>query len=263
MSTYRIIIVEDQTSALEGLCAFLESKPFEVVGTAKTADEALSLAKGETFDAAIVDIELVRFSHYPHGFEIAETVRAVAPAARIVFWTAYGAEGDLIRRAARPVGTRFLADALVSKDQPLITLAETVEFLCRNPSVKFMIDESLEEPAGYSAVEDLTPAEDRWIRAFAQRAGARPRDLQAELGIKEGAYLAQRRSIATKVVKELEQRHAPLFAELTKLDVRHENDLPKLLRDEHLLQWARQRCLHWPITASESEARISKRRPNE
>jgi hypothetical protein len=142
-------------------------------------------------------------------------------------------------------------------------LAETVDFLCRNRSVKFMIDESLEEPAGFSAVEALTPAEDRWIRVFARRAGARPRDLQAELGIKEGAYLAQRRSIATKVVKELEQRATSLYAELRSLDVNYDNDLPKLVRDEHLLQWARERCLHWPITPSESAERVSKRRPNE
>lgn len=261
----RVIVIEDQKGIRDGLCAYLSANSdFEIVGTASTVAEADELVTSSTFDAAIVDIELVQHSQYPHGFELAEAIRGSQPSAKVVLWSYYAAEGDLIRRAARPLGARLLADAIVSKNQPAIDLVRAIDLLIENPGVSFWIDPSLKIHNGsYSAVADLTPAEDRWVRVFAQRAGARPRDLQANLGISESTYQAQRRSLCTKVLRELDERGDPLMTELQQIAGKMKDpDLVKALKDEHLLRWARDRCLHWPITRPELQGREGKTRPN-
>lgn len=253
----RILIVEDERVFAEPLQLYLEryldadgKNAFEVVGLAFTSEEASELIESCEFDAVILDIELERKS-YPSGLELAVAIREARPEARILISSAYlTVEGDLRRRASRVHGDRNLVQAILHKGQSLQKLVEVLQLIVRDKGVEFWTDPSLRPPRGYSAVADLTPAQDTFIRDFAQNGGHSPKAMRARLGVKSGAFNHHRSEIKEKVVKELMER-----GESVELD-------GESLSDEALFRWARDRGLHWPITPSEVPSRNSLR-PNQ
>jgi two-component system LytT family response regulator len=84
---YRVVVVDDEPLAREGLAALVASDPdFEVVGRADDGPSAVRTVLGHRPDILVLDIQLPEFD----GFEVLRRVQGrVSPA--VVFVTAYDA----------------------------------------------------------------------------------------------------------------------------------------------------------------------------
>lgn len=267
----KIIVVEDETATREMLLGFLDGlrdsaggKPYVVTASASNVEEGRAIISTADYSVVVLDLSLSVPDVYPHGFELAELVHQVRPDARVVLWSAYTTvEGDLLRRAARPWGDRFLVDAIVWKNQSLQDLLDAIHVICTMPSVYMWVHPTLRPPRGFAAVLAFTHAEDAWIRDFAQHPGTKPKDMMKRLGIRQGAYYERRTNVLRKVVREMRERSDQLLAVLPVQAGRASDDaLASAMTDEVLLKWAQRRYLHWPITSGEVEERVRGERPN-
>jgi two-component system LytT family response regulator len=84
---YRVVVVDDEPLAREGLAALVASDPdFEVIGRADDGPSAVRTVLGHRPDILVLDIQLPEFD----GFEVLRRVQGrVSPA--VVFVTAYDA----------------------------------------------------------------------------------------------------------------------------------------------------------------------------
>jgi CheY-like chemotaxis protein len=263
----KVMVIEDVTAMREMLENYLngyrdasDGQPYVVTASASTPEEARAAITSADYSVVVLDLSLSVPDVYPHGFELAELVHQARPDARIVLWSAYtSVEGDLLRRAARPWGDRFLVDAIVWKNQSLKDLLEAIHVICTMPSVYMYVHPALRPPRGFSAVLSFTHAEDEWVRDFAQHPGTKPKDMRKRLGIGQSTYYERRTNVTRKVAQEMEERKDPLLAVLPP---HTGGDLASAMTDEILLQWAQRRYLHWPITSGEVADRVQGDRPN-
>ena len=80
----RLVLADDHPVVLEGLTKIFESLPrYEVVGTATSGDDALSIIRAKAPDVAILDIRMPRMT----GLEVAAVVLNQAVATRVVLLT--------------------------------------------------------------------------------------------------------------------------------------------------------------------------------
>ncbi len=84
----RVLIVEDESLVAMLLETILEDMGCTPVGPAATVDDGLIMARGETLDAALLDVNVAG----THVFPVAEALRARS--VPFVFSTGYG-EGGL------------------------------------------------------------------------------------------------------------------------------------------------------------------------
>jgi two-component system, response regulator PdtaR len=89
----RVLIAEDETIIRLDLRALLERAGFEVCAEARDGEEAVSLARSERPDVAIMDVKMPKLD----GIEAARRILAEAPLP-IVMLTAYGQQ-ELVARA--------------------------------------------------------------------------------------------------------------------------------------------------------------------
>lgn len=267
----KIIVVEDMTATREMLVNYLNGfrndagdQPYVVTASASDPEEAQEAILTADYSVVVLDLSLTIPDEYPHGFELAELVHRTRPDARIVLWSAFTTvEGDLLRRAVRPWGDRFLVDAILCKQQSLQELLDAIHVICTLPSVYMWVHPTLRPPRGFSAVLNFTHAEDEWIRDFAKHPATKPKDMMKRLGIRQGAYYERRTNVSRKVVREMRERKDPLLAVFPR-PVEHssDDDLVAAMTDEVLHKWARRRYLHWPITSGEVADRVQGDRPN-
>lgn len=105
----RVLIVDDHVAMAEGMALVLGLRPgLEVVGVARRADEAVDRAAALQPDVVLLDIHLPNVS----GLEVGPDLLEVAPAARLIYLSAYvnpeyvlralalGARGYLIKQAS-------------------------------------------------------------------------------------------------------------------------------------------------------------------
>jgi CheY-like chemotaxis protein len=267
----KILVVEDVTTTREMLVNYLNGyrneanrQPYVVTASASNAQEARGAITDADYAVVVMDLSLAIPDEYPHGFELAELVHQRRPDARIVLWSAFTTvEGDLLRRAARPWGDRFLVDAILGKQQSLQDLLDAIHVICTMPSVYMWVHPTLRPPRGFSAVLAFTHAEDEWIRDFATHPATKPKDMMKRLGVRQGAYYERRTNVSRKVVREMRERHDALLAVFPlRTDHASDDDLVSAMTDEILLKWARRRYLHWPITSGEVADRVQSDRPN-
>src|SRR5213082_1435987 len=89
----RILVAEDETIIRLDLCELLERAGFEVCAEARDGEEAVSLARSEQPDLAIMDVKMPRLD----GIEAARRILDERPIP-IVMLTAYG-QDELVSRA--------------------------------------------------------------------------------------------------------------------------------------------------------------------
>src|SRR5881409_4179895 len=89
----RILVAEDETIIRLDLRALLERAGFEVCAEARDGEEAVSLARSERPDVALLDVKMPRLD----GIEAARRILEERPIP-IVMVTAYG-QGELVSRA--------------------------------------------------------------------------------------------------------------------------------------------------------------------
>jgi two-component system response regulator DevR len=102
-----VLIVDDHELVRDGLRTLLNSHDgLQVVGDARTADEALALARHLLPDVVVLDVQLPDRT----GFEICGEIRDAAPDTRILLCSGL-ADGSVLIEAAKAG-----ADGFVSKD---------------------------------------------------------------------------------------------------------------------------------------------------
>ncbi len=103
----RILIVDDHEVVREGLRASLTADPrFEVVGTAETAREALTIARRMLPDIALVDLRLPDSS----GEDLTRELRAKFPSTAVIILTTYLSE-ETVRGALAAGAAAYVTKA--------------------------------------------------------------------------------------------------------------------------------------------------------
>lgn len=115
---YSILVVDDEENFLTLLHWFLTERGYEVF-TASTAEEALSLFEGHSFDAALLDVRLGS----ANGIALLERLTHRAPNLKVIMMTAYPTVGS-VKEAFDKGASRYL-----TKPINLQELAETIQTL--------------------------------------------------------------------------------------------------------------------------------------
>lgn len=98
-ATIRILLVDDHTLFREGLRRLLDSEPgLAVCGDFESAQAAITaVSAGQEFDIALLDYELtVSTGQSTNGLDLLRQIRAIRPAAKILFVTAGMNMADLM-----------------------------------------------------------------------------------------------------------------------------------------------------------------------
>ncbi len=111
----RLLLVEDERNAREGLHAILTMLGYGVV-TAESGEEAVGLPGEPRFDILLTDLLLPGI----HGGELADALRARWPALKVILMSGY-TEDETVRRGVRTGAVRFL-----QKPFDMVTLAREV-----------------------------------------------------------------------------------------------------------------------------------------
>ena len=127
---HSILIIEDDSSLLRGLCDNFESGGFDV-HTATDGESALTAALAGETDIILLDIMLPGIN----GFEICRQVRSAGLAVPIVMLTAKGQEEDIVR------GLELGADDYVTKPFSIRELLARVNALLRRVEVSAKVIE--------------------------------------------------------------------------------------------------------------------------
>jgi DNA-binding NarL/FixJ family response regulator len=84
----RVVLVDDEPSALAGLKALLDTYPeIEVVGTAGDGEQAVASVRTSTPDVLVMDVIMPRLD----GIEATRRIKRDHPNVRILLLTTYGA----------------------------------------------------------------------------------------------------------------------------------------------------------------------------
>ncbi len=93
----RILLVDDDSCAVQSLQALLEMDGYEVRATMSSV-EALELLGRERFDVVVTDLEMPRV----HGVEVVRAAIAASPATRVYVVSAY--QGSAVCKQAVAAG---------------------------------------------------------------------------------------------------------------------------------------------------------------
>ena len=175
----RVVIAEDQNMVLGALAALLDiERDIEVVGRAPNGTDALGLVSSLRPDVLLTDVEMPGMT----GLELAQAVRAEAPATRVVILTTFARPGYL--RRALDAGV----SGYVLKDAPSSGLADAIR---RVHAGGRAVDAELAAEA-WTDGDPLTDRERHVLRLAGD--GRSGQDIAAELHLSEGTvrnYLSE------------------------------------------------------------------------
>jgi len=117
MGLGRVLIVEDETFSRTMLNSSVQALGFEVVGVCASAEAALSTARENTVEVALLDLDL---GPGPSGIDVAYALREVLPVVGIAFLTSFS-DPRLKDPGERPlpVGSRFLVKSRLKDPEDL------------------------------------------------------------------------------------------------------------------------------------------------
>ena len=126
----RVLVVDDHALFAEALMLTLGiDDRIEVVGSASSGVEAVSLAEALRPDVVLMDVHMPSMD----GIEATRRVRNVSPGSRVVMVTA--ARSSEIARHALAAG----AERCLTKDTPALRLIDTILDVPRRPSVARLV----------------------------------------------------------------------------------------------------------------------------
>jgi len=121
-----VLVVDDHELIREGLRTLVDGEPdMEVAGEAKTADEALALARRLQPQVIVLDVRLPD----RHGIQICGELRALSPDSRILICSGLS-DGSAMLEAARAG-----ADGFVSKEAPNAEIVDAVRRVAAGAAV--------------------------------------------------------------------------------------------------------------------------------
>ncbi|MBV8066143.1 MAG: response regulator [Actinobacteria bacterium] len=179
----RILVAEDETIIRLDLKEMLERAGFEVVAEARDGDEAVSLARSEQPDLAIMDVKMPKAD----GIEAARRILDERPIP-IVMLTAYGQE-ELVSRAVeagvfgylvKPFREQDLLPAIAAaraRHEELQAVREEAESLAEALAARKVIErakgllmekEKLSEQDAFARLRKASQASGRPLRVIAE-----------------------------------------------------------------------------------------------
>lgn len=104
--TPRVLLVEDDAFTRTTLSSALDHHGVQVIGIARSAEEAMALVRPDAFDCAVLDLDL---GIGPTGIDIAHAIRRVLPQVGIVLLTSF-TDPRLLAASLReiPVGSAYV-----------------------------------------------------------------------------------------------------------------------------------------------------------
>jgi DNA-binding NarL/FixJ family response regulator len=182
----RVLCVDDHRIVREGIGLIIARQPdMEVVGSAATGEEAVSLFKRDRPDVTLMDLQLATMS----GLEAIQAIRREDADARIIVLTMYQGDEDIHRALAAGATTYLLKDTL---SDDLIRFVREVH-AGRRPiraDVKARLDERATQPT-------LTPREVQVMELVSE--GRRNKEIAVLLGISEETVQVHLKNIFAKL----------------------------------------------------------------
>lgn len=120
-SAISCLVVDDHPALVQAVSAILTAHGIDVVGEARTGDEAISKIETRKPDVALVDIRMPRVT----GVDVARHVSRTTPETAVILYTGYGDRALLIE------GLDAGARGFVLKEAPLEDLHRAVEAVAR------------------------------------------------------------------------------------------------------------------------------------
>ncbi|HVE72323.1 MAG TPA: response regulator transcription factor [Thermoanaerobaculia bacterium] len=169
----RIVIADDHPIVLEGLTQlFALEDDIEVVARCTNGEEALAATRAQEPDVLVLDVRMPRLS----GLAVLRMLSAEKNRARVVLLTAQ------LNETERANAVRYGAAGIVLKETAACALLECVRAVAQGET--WLHDAPPAATGPREAGRALTPRELDIVRMTA--AGARNREIAAQLGISEG-----------------------------------------------------------------------------
>jgi len=123
----RVIIVDDIPETRENLKKLLAFEPdIEVIGTASTGEEAITVARDKKPDIILMDINMPKMN----GIDATEAINKSVPSAGIIMMSVQG-ENDYVRRAMQ-AGARDFLTKPIAGDELYATVRRVYELIPKN-----------------------------------------------------------------------------------------------------------------------------------
>jgi DNA-binding NarL/FixJ family response regulator len=182
----RVMCVDDHRIVREGIAVIINREPdMQVVGTASTGEEAVTVFTRERPDVTLMDLQLPRMT----GLDAIKSIRREDPDARIIVLTMYQGDEDIHSALAAGAATYLLKDTL---SDDLIRFVREVHG-GRRP-IRADVRAALDERA---AAPTLTPREVQVMELVAE--GRRNKEIANALAISEETVQVHLRNIFAKL----------------------------------------------------------------
>ena len=190
----RILLVDDHPVLRHGMRTLLGTQPdFTVVAETGTAEEAIRLAPSA--DVALIDLDLG--ADVPGGIDVAAAIRRSETATRVLIFTAYDSDADIVRALdAGAVGY------LVKDSRPDDLFRAIRSAVSADPRVTSSLTASMIERAAITD-ETLTARELEVLALAAE--GLSTRELAARLFVSEATVKTHLHHAFTKLGAENRQ----------------------------------------------------------
>jgi DNA-binding NarL/FixJ family response regulator len=216
----KVVIVEDQHLFLDALATALDSHDIEVVGRARTIDEALTVVNRTAPDVALLDIRLPP-DYTDEGLRIAELIRGRYPQVGLLVLSSYAEVAYAERLVAIETDARAVGYLLKERVGDLTELVDAINRVAGGEVVidPHVITRLMSRRRYRDPLAALTPherrilalvAEGRSNLAIAQHTGSQISTIEkhlsaitAKLGLHQ-ATAADRRNVNVRVLATLE-----------------------------------------------------------